>query len=335
MVSLLVRRVLFLPLQAVGVVTIVFVLIHLLPGDPAALIAGPQATRAQIDHIRAAMGLDQPLVTQYVRYIARLIHGDLGTSWYTGNPVVTDIAQRGPATLELITLALAAIAILGIIVTGGLMLGTGGLAHRIVSIYGFLAGAVPDFWLGLALVFILYSVARIGPSPTGQISSTFAIPVVTGVATIDSLIAGSPAAFRDAIAHLILPVTTLVLVYLGPVVRVTSVAASRVLKSDFIRYAESWGIAPWRRSYYALRLVLPIFVTSLASVYGYLLGGAVLVETVFSWGGFGQYAVQAVTHADYSAIQGFVVVSGIFTVLIYALADILDLILDPRARPWA
>ena len=105
-------------------------------------------------------------------------------------------------------------------------------------------------------------------------------------------------------------------------IRVTGSAAARSLHSDFVEFAAAWGIAPWRRVYYALRHVMPIFVMALASTYGYLLGGAVLVETVFSWGGLGQYAVQSVTHSDYAAIEGFVIVAGVFTVLVYAAADV-------------
>lgn len=332
MALLVVRRLLLLPFQALGVVTIVFVLVHLLPGDPAALIAGPQATAAQIARIRAGLGLTQPLPVQYVRYITRLVHGDLGVSWYTSNPVTRDIAQRAPATLELITLALVGIVSLGLAIAGLIALAPRGPVGRLVAAYGFIAGALPDFWLGLALIFLVYSTARFGPSPTGQLGGHYTIPTVTGIATIDSLLAGNLAAFVDAMEHLILPVVTLVFVYMGPVVRITGVAAARSLRSDFITFAQSWGIAPWRRAYYALRHVMPIFVVAVASAYGYLLGGAVLVETVFSWGGFGQYAVQSVTHSDYAAIEGFVIAAGIFTVLIYTAADVLQMALDPRVR---
>lgn len=326
------RRLLLLPFQALGVVTIVFVLVHLLPGDPAALIAGPQATAAQIARIRADLGLTQPLPVQYVRYVTRLAHGDLGTSWYTSNPVTTDIAQRAPATLELITLSLIGIVCLGLAIAGVIALAPRGILGRIVGAYGFVAGALPDFWFGLALIFLVYAEARVGPPPTGQLSSHYAVPTATGVATIDALLAGDLGAFGDAVQHLVLPVVTLVFIYMGPVVRITGAAAVRSLHSEFIRFAEGWGIAPWRRIFYALRHVMATFVVAVASAYGYLLGGAVLVETVFSWGGFGQYAVQSVTHSDYAAIEGFVIVAGVFTVLVYTAADVLQMALDPRTR---
>lgn len=326
------RRLLLTPLQALGVVTIVFVLVHLLPGDPAALIAGPQATASQIAQIRANLGLTLPLPVQYAHYIVRVFQGDLGISWYTSNPVTLDIAQRAPATLELITLALTGIVLLGLIIAGVIAIAPRGIFGRAAAAYGFVAGALPDFWFGLALIFVIYVKAGLGPSPTGQLSSHYIIPAVTGVATIDALLAGDTAAFWNAVQHLVLPVITLVFIYMGPVVRITGAAATRSLDSDFIRFARAWGIAPWRRVLYALRYIMPTFVIAVASTYGYLLGGAVLVETVFSWGGLGQYAVQAVANSDYAAIEGFVIIAGMFTVLVYTVADVLQMALDPRTR---
>jgi peptide/nickel transport system permease protein len=328
----LARRLALLPLQAVGVVTIVFVLVHLLPGNPAYLIAGPQATASQVRAISAELGLTRPLPVQYVDYLANVAHGNLGVSWYTSNPVRTDIAQRAPATLELITLALLGIIVLGIVLAGVIALNPRGIGGRLVSIYGFAAGALPDFWVGLALIFVFYYKIGAVSSPSGQLSSQYTVPTMTGIVAIDALRAGNTQAFGDAINHLLLPVITLIFVYAGPVIRVTGSAAARSLHSDFVEFAAAWGIAPWRRVYYALRHVMPIFVMALASTYGYLLGGAVLVETVFSWGGLGQYAVQSVTHSDYAAIEGFVIVAGVFTVLVYAAADVFQMGLDPRLR---
>lgn len=332
MLTFIGRRLLLMPFQTLGVVTIVFVLVHLLPGDPAALIAGPQATTSQIAQIRTNLGLTHPLPVQYTGYVLRLLRGNLGVSWYTSNPVTLDIAQRAPATLELITLALVCIVCLGLVVTGIIASAPRGIIGRAVAAYGFIAGAIPDFWLGLALIFLVYVKAGIGPSPTGQLSSHYVVPTATGVATIDALMAGDFGAFWNAAQHLVLPVITLVFIYMGPVVRITGAAAVRGLESDFLRFARGWGISPWRRVFYAIRYVMPTFVIAVASAYGYLLGGAVLVETVFSWGGLGQYAVQAVTNSDYAAIEGFVIVAGVFTVLVYTVADVLQMALDPRTR---
>ena len=332
MLALVARRLALLPLQVLGVLTIVFVIVHLMPGDPAYLIAGPQATAQQVERIRSDMGLSQPLPVQYVRYAIAVARGDLGRSWYTGNPVLTDIGQRAPATFELITLALFLVVLLGLLVAGLIASNPRGLRSRVVSVYGFVAGAVPDFWVGLALIFVVYTKLGVGASPSGQLMSRTVLPPVTGFTALDALLSGDSDIFGDAVSHLMLPVLTLVVVYMGPVVRVTASAAIRSMQSDFMRFASAWGIAPWRRQYYAFRHVMPTFVVAVASMYGYLLGGAVLVETVFSWGGLGQYAVQSVTHSDYAAIEGFVIVAGAFTVVVYAIADVLQMALDPRAR---
>src|SRR6185437_200258 len=183
----------------------------------------------------------------------------------------------------------------------------------IVSIYGFVGGALPDFWIGLALIFFVYYILGWAPEPTGQLSLRYAVPNVTGSAVIDSILAGDTGAAINALKHLILPVLTLMVVYSGILIRVTAGGTSRALDSDFVQYATAWGIAPWRRTYYAFRQVLPTFVITLAVVYGNLLGGAVLVETVFSWGGLGQYAVDGLSNSDFSAIEGFIIVAGVFT----------------------
>jgi ABC-type dipeptide/oligopeptide/nickel transport system permease component len=332
MSRLLARRLAVVPFQALGVVTIVFFLVHLLPGDPAILMAGPQASPAQVAEIRSNLGLDDPLPVQYIRYVSNAVRGDLGTAWHTGNPVTRDIRERGPATLSLITVAMLGVIAVGLVFAGVVAAGARGLGGRVSSLYGFVAGALPDFWIGLALIFLVYYKAGIGAAPSGQFSPGYQIPIVTGISPIDALIAGEPGAFTDALAHLVLPAITLIVVYSGLVVRATSAAADRSLRSDFIEYATAWGIAPRRRVYYALRHVLPVFVLTVGATYGFLLGGAVLVETIFSWGGLGQYAVDALGRADYAAIQGFVIVAGIFTVLVYAATDVLQMILDPRVR---
>jgi hypothetical protein len=167
----LARRPALLPFQAVGVVTIVFVLVHLLPGNPAYLIAGPQATASQVRAISAELGLMRPLPVQYVDYLANVAHGNLGVSWYTSYPVRTDFAQRAPATLELITLALLGIIVLGIVLAGVIALNPRGIGGRLVSIYGFATGALPDFWVGLALIFVFYYKIGAVSSPSGQLSS--------------------------------------------------------------------------------------------------------------------------------------------------------------------
>jgi ABC-type dipeptide/oligopeptide/nickel transport system permease component len=332
MKRLLLRRLLLVPIQALGVVSIAFILLHLLPGNPAYLIAGPTAPPSRIRQIIAQLGLNKSLPVQYYDYISQVVRGNLGVAFSTGNPVMKDIAQRGPATLTLITLAMVGVAIISLGLTTIIIMDRGQVARRFAAIYSFIAGALPDFWVGLGLIFVFYFKFGIAAAPSGQFSPNFVIPSVTGIAPIDALIAGNISACFDAVSHLVLPVVTLVVVYSGFVVRISAAAANRTVRSEFLEFAMGWGIAPWRRAYYAIRHDMPAFVTALGAVYAALLGGAVLVETVFSWGGLGQYAVGAIQVDDTAAVEGFVIAAGMFVVLVYTAIDVLNLLLDPRLR---
>jgi ABC-type dipeptide/oligopeptide/nickel transport system permease component len=321
-----------LALQVFGVVTLVFVLVRLLPGNPAFLLAGPNATRAGVEAIQHRLGLDQSIFVQYGDYLSALIRGDLGDAFSTGNPVLTDLRERFPATLMIISLALFTIAALTLTLALVIARWPKGFVARAASGYSFVAGALPDFWIGLALIFVFYTTFGLVPAPASQVDPLVAAPVVTGAAAIDGLIAGDMAAFSDALGHLFLPVLTLVLVYVGPVLRLTAQATTDGLDQDFIRFGRALGLGSGRLASYALRSALPVFVTVLGSTYGYLLGGAVLVEVIFSWGGLGQYAVEAITRSDYVALQGFVLVAGIFTALVYLAVDGLYFLVNPRGR---
>jgi peptide/nickel transport system permease protein len=321
-----------LVLQVFGVVTLVFMLVRLLPGNPAFLLAGPNATREGVRAIEHNLGLDQSIVVQYGDYLSALARGDLGNAFSTGNPVLTDLRERVPATLTIITLALLVIAVLTLVLAAVIARWPQGLVARVASAYSFVAGALPDFWIGLALIFIAYTTFGLVPAPASQVDPLVAAPVVTGAAVIDGLLAGDMAAFSNALGHLVLPVLTLVLVYLGPVLRLTAQATETGLDQEFIRFGRALGLGSGTLAGYALRSALPVFVTVMGSTYGYLLGGAVLVEVIFSWGGVGQYAVEAISRSDYLALQGFVLVAGIFTALVYLAVDGLYFLVNPRGR---
>lgn len=332
MIRFLLRRLSLLPVQLFGLLVLVFLLTRLIPGDPAYALAGGQATAEQVERIRQSMGLDQPLWVQFWRYVAGVVQGDWGTSIQTNSPVVDDLVQRAPATLLLMFFSLLMIILLVFLLVGWLLWRPHGLARKVVNGYGFLAGVVPDFWVGLSLVSLLYVQLGIGASPSGQLDARITVAPVTNVGLIDAAIAGDPAALGNAAAHLILPCVTLIFVYLAPVIRIMSAVTEKVNGSDFARFADSWGISPWRRVRYILRFTSPTMVTTLASTTVFLVGGAVLVETVFSWGGVGQYAVAAVTRSDYVGVQGFVLIAGLFTAMVYLANDLLHAAIDPQLR---
>lgn len=329
------RRLLFVVPQVIGISLVTFVIVRLLPSNPAFALAGPAASEESIKQIEQRLGLDEPILTQYWLYLKNLLHGDLGNSFVSGRPVVDDIADRLPATLELLILGLLLAFVIGVPLGILGALGRGkGISARFTTGYGLLAGAIPDFWFGLILIFIFYTELAIAPAPLGQIGTeVVAPPDVTGVVTIDSLIAGDPAAFSNAAGHLVLPLITIVFVYMAPIVKYTRSSIEDVyFQSEFIEQYRANGLSQRAVVGRALRNGLPPVITIVGVLFGFLLGGLVLVEQVFSWGGFGQYAVQAITNADFSAIQGVVIVAAIFNLVVYLVVDLLYFFVDPRLR---
>jgi peptide/nickel transport system permease protein len=245
--------------------------------------------------------------------------------------VLDDLIQRFPATLELVTYSL----ILAIIVGMGLgvasALKPNGWIGRLTDIYGLSAGALPDFWFALVLIFVFYTLAHWAPAPLGRLDIAVLAPEpVTGFMTIDTLLAGDFEAFRSAVSHLILPVLTLGLINAGPILKMTQSSLERALASDASRYEELCGIPQTLVTRHALRNALPSIVTIISVLYGYLIGGAVLVEIVFSWGGAGQYAVQGVLNSDIYPVLGFVLFSAVFSLIVYILVDLIYVLVDPR-----
>ncbi len=327
------RRLLFVVPQLLGIIFISFFLVKLIPGDPVILMLGPNASRESIESLRDQLGLHQPLAMQFLIYVRNVAHGDLGTSWQTTRPVLEDLIERFPATLELVTLGLLLALAIGIPLGVAASTRQGGILRKIGDGYGLFAGAIPDFWLALVLIFVFYSLFQIAPAPLGRIDIAVSPPnVVTGSLLIDSLLAGDLTAFRSAAAHLVLPVVTLGLVNAGPILKMTRSTMDRVLASDYIRYASMSGLPSKIIRRQAIRASLPSIITIVSVLFSFAIGGAVLVEIVFSWGGAGQYAVQGVLNADINPVLGFVIFSALITLVLFLVVDLLYFALDPRTR---
>ena len=352
------RRFLYLIPQLSGTSLLGFILVRLIPGDMARQLVGPFPDEAQVDQLREQLGLTKSEPEQYFLYLKGLVQGDWGFSWSAGRPVLDEFGNRLPATLELITITLIVIVVvmipLGVVSAlhdqrrgseaaatrprgrrwrsaGRPFLRRSG--SRAIDVYGFLAGSFPEFLIGLLLIYVFYTQLGLAPSPTGRLDLALSEPPrVTGAYTIDSLLAFDWAALRSALTHLALPVITLALVYGAAVLKMTRASVGSALASDYIANARAFGLPRRKIAWYALRNALPPIVVLLATVYGFLLGGAVLVESVFSINGIGRYAVQAVTQQDYAPIQGFLVISATFFLLLYLAVDLLTFVIDPRAR---
>lgn len=314
-----------------GAVLATFVITHLLPGNPVLVHAGFKIP-ATIKFLEQQMGLDQPLPVQFERYLAGLVHGDLGQSWYTGNPVALDLRQRLPASLELAAFS-TLVALLVALPVGILSAIRRDSAWdhlaRVLSVGGV---SMPVFWLGLVLIFFFYYRLHIAPAPLGRVGTFADVPPPrTGLLTVDSLLVGNMATFEDALGHLILPGITLCLVVMVPVMRITRATMLEALGQPYIRTAMAAGV-PYRKIVLvdALRNSLVNVLTISGLVLGYLIGGAVLVEKVYAWPGMGQYALNALLENDYAAVQGFILVITTLYIVINLVVDVLYAVVDPR-----
>ncbi|MDQ1195061.1 ABC transporter permease [Agrobacterium sp. SORGH_AS 787] len=319
--------------QMFGVLFVTFFMIRLLPGDPAVLLLGNMATPEAVERLRDRLGLNDSIWTQFVTYCANVLKGDLGISIFTSNPVTVDLMERAPATLELIFYAMLLTVLIGISVAVISVVRQGGVVDIGSRIYGLAAGAIPDFWIGLILIYVLFTLLGWAAAPFGRLDALLSTPpYVTGFYTIDALIAGDIEAFRSAFGRLLLPVVTIALVNAGALIKMTQSIFAGVWKSEFVRHARACGVPERVIVRAALRNSLPPIITMIGFLVGFLLGAAVLVETIFSWGGLGQYAVQAVMSSDYPALQGFILVAAAFILIVYLIVDILYELADPRIK---
>jgi ABC-type dipeptide/oligopeptide/nickel transport system permease component len=207
----------------------------------------------------------------------------------------------------------------------------GGVLERIVFFYGMLAGSLPDFWIGLLLILVFFYLLGWAPAPLGQLDFAVSTPDhVTGAYAVDALLTGNWEALGSASAQLVLPVLTLVLVYMPLVLKTARSAMEEMLESHFVLQARASGLPRSVQLRYALRNALPPVVTVVGIEFWFLLGGAVLVETIFAWGGLGQYAVESVINSDYAPVQVVVLVTAFFTTLVFLVVDLLYHLLDPR-----
>lgn len=327
------RRLASLVWVVLGVSLITFAISHLVPGDPARLIAGDRATPEIVAHIRAQLGLDLPLPQQYLHYMGQLLQGDLGMSIRTHRPVLQDIVAFFPATLELALVALLLATMLGIPLGVLSAVYRNRFADHIARILAVIGISTPAFWLGLGLIVIFYG--ELGWLPGGgRIDQGLAPPAtVTGLYLIDAALAGDWVVWRSAVQHMILPALTLGFVHLGVVARQVRSSMLEQLGEDYIRTARAYGLSPWA---VVLRHALPNAlipsVTVLGLALGDLLYGAVLTETVFSWPGMGAYVVDSIQALDFPAVMGFAVVVSFAYVILNLLVDLLYRRLDPRIR---
>lgn len=332
MLRLVLRRLLAALPNLLGVVVITFLLTRALPGDPAAYFAGGAATKEAVEQVRQALGLDRPLPEQFLRYVAGLAKGDFGQSITTGQPVLAELVTRLPASLELVLLAL--LLACGVAIPLGVAAASrpGSWIDQLCRILTTAGVSLPTFFTGLVLAYVFYFLLGWAPAPLGRLDPMFSPPpTLTGLYTVDALLAGDPALAWVCLRQLILPVVTMALFVLAPIARMTRASMLQVLSSDFVRTARASGLSSTTvKVRYALRNALLPVVTTLGMVFGFMLGSSVIIEKVFGWPGVGSYAIDALTASDYAPVQGFVLAMGVLFVLLNLLVDVLYTLIDPR-----
>ena len=332
--SLLSRRILLMVPMLFGIVTVTFFVTHVLPGDPTYTIAGQFATPDFIAEIRHTYGFDLPLYEQYWEYLKGIVgHFDLGSSIFTGHTVRYDLAQRLPATLELVICAIAVALAIGIPAGALAARRRGRATDVVVRTGGFILLAIPEFWLALMASFLFFYQWGIAPAPIGQLGLDDPQPHrYSGAAALDSILSGNWGAFAASLGHLAVPVLSYGLVLAAPISRFTRSSMLEVLSSDYIRFARSQGVRSFTLWRYSVRAALPPVVTFTGILFTLLLGAAVLIERIFSWGGAASYAAEAISKNDYSPVAGFVLVAGIASVVIFFIVDVLYTVIDPRVK---
>ena len=331
--SYLARRLLAAIGVLVGVSILIFIIARVIPGDPARIALGPMASQEQVANLREELYLDRPLPLQYLEFVKRLAQGDLGQSLYTRRAVTTDLAEFFPATLELVLVA-------GIImVVIGVPLGILAAYYRnrwpdnVARILSLLGVVTPSFVWAIFLVLIFAYWIAILPV-AGQLGEAFVPPPrVTGLVTIDAILAGQWATFRDALQHILLPALALAMAGLGQTARLTRANMLDTYGKPYIDMARAYGVSESSIAFkYALRPALIPTLTILGLDFAAMLGGAFLVEAVFNWPGMARYAVQAILRKDLNAIVGTTLIIAAFFLLINILVDLIVGYINPRIR---
>jgi peptide/nickel transport system permease protein len=328
------RRLLFIVPVLLVALFLVFALTRIVPGNPIDRVAGPYVSNERRAEMKHLAHLDRPFYEQFALYLRDLSHGDMGTSYTTAQDVSKDLRQRFPATFELVTYAMLFAILIAIPLGIAAAIKKDSWIDSVARAVSVLGVSMPIFWLGLMLLYVFFYFFDWLPGPIGRTgSATRFVEPITGFLTVDSLITGNFELFGQAVKALVLPCFTLGFVAMAPVARMTRAVMVEVLQSDYIRTARSLGL-PFRVVVlrHALKNAMIPILTIIAAVYGYALGGEVLVEIIFAWPGLGQYSYNALLASDFPAIQGFVLLVTFLYMVIYLLLDIATASLDPRVQ---
>jgi len=313
--------------------SIIFLVLRVMPGDPVLAMLGDKAPMQQVEAMRHQLGLDRPLYIQFLDYVSNLARGDFGNSLIWGKrPIIVEIFEHFPATLELTITSMIVMLLVGVLTGAQAAYRRNSLADYGLRAYGIVIYALPIFWFGMVLQLIFGVYLRWLPI-AGRIDPFLSPRGVTGLYTIDSLIAGDLLGFVSAVQHLILPSLTLGLVLSGIFTRLTRVHMVDVLRQDFVTAARARGLKENTVLYkHALKNAFIPILTMIGLQFALLLAGAVLTESTFSWPGMGSYLVERISYRDFPAIQGAVVFFAVLVAAVSVTVDMIYALLDPRIR---
>lgn len=333
MIRFILGRIAYLVPTLIGITIVAFGFVRVLPGDPVLLMAGERGMSPErYAQVSEQLGFDRSLPAQYLEYVWRLLHGDVGTSLVTKKPVLTEFLALFPATVELALCAILLAALIGVPAGVLAAIKRGSWFDQLTMGTALVGYSMPIFWWGLLLIIFFSGI--LGWTPvSGRISLLYFFPPVTGFMLIDSLLSGQDGAFASAASHLILPTIVLATIPLAVIARQTRSAMLEVLGEDYVRTARAKGLAPRRVvGLHALRNALIPVVTTIGLQIGVLMAGAILTETIFSWPGIGKWMVESISRRDYPVVQGGLLLIALIVMVVNLLVDLLYGLINPRIR---
>lgn len=330
----IIRRLLFVIPILIGASLTIFIISNVLPGDPVALMLGPHATKEQVENLKQAWGIDKPIHLRYLAYVKGVIlKGDFGFSLQTRKPVIQDLFDRFPASLELSTVAMILTLLIGIPLGIISALKRNSLIDSFTRSFSLIGVSMPIFWLGFMVLLVFYLYLNLF-SGGGRISLFVSSPDrITGFFLLDSLLTGNWNAFKSSLNHMVLPAFTLTFTLIAIISRITRSSMLEVLDQDYIRTARSKGLSEKIviLKHCLKNALLPI-ITVAGILYGQLIGGLIVTEAVFNWPGVGRYMVDSILYLDFKPIMGFTIITAFAFVMINLVVDILYVFIDPRIR---
>jgi len=316
----------------VGVSLLVFSFVHLIPGDPALTMLGERATPEKVTEVRARLGLDRPLWEQYLLYVRKVVHGDLGVSIVRGDPVATDLWRRFPATVELASAAMILATVIGVPLGVVCAVRRNSLIDSLARVGALTGVSMPIFWLGLVLAWVFG--VQLGLLPTGfRLDSESTFRPITNFVILDALLQRQWAVLGDALRHLILPAVALATIPLAVITRMTRASLLEELTRDYIRTARAKGLSQLAVIVrHGLGNALLPLLTVIGLQTGRLLAGAILTETIFSWPGIGLWVYESIESRDYAIVQSATLFIAVIVVVVNLATDLLYAVADPRIK---